>query len=747
MKYFYLTFLLSISQILSAQTETNPTNLQDQYRLQIKKTTSLPKIDGVLDEECWKTAQTTSEFWQVFPIDKVHSKNKTEVKVCYDDKFLYVSAICFDTDQYIIQTLKRDTDPFDSDCFGVVIDPVNKKTNGFLFTVSPYNVQAEDLLSASNFGDDLSFSWDNKWYSATKRLPTKWIVEMAIPLSSLRFDEGNKTWGINFFREDLKTNTSNIWSPRPLQFENIDFGYLGAIVWEEAPKKPEGNFSIIPYMTGGLASTNESNTNTTSKANIGLDAKISLNASLNLDLTINPDFSQIEVDRQVTNLTRFNLFFPERRTFFLENDDIFSSYGAPPFRPFYSRTIGLDKNGNSIPIIAGARISGNLSDKLRIGFMNMQTSTKAENPAQNYTALSLNRRIWKRTSIKGYFLNKESALNDQQQKDNPLDKYGRNIGGEFSYSDATGKINFWSGYHLSIKPTIKKDNHMYQIGGGYFGSKFNVFVDYSTVQTDYYADMGFINRIENQTVQGTSYESGYKTIRNGYAQLYAETEYTHRPKDKKVVAYYYGVENLTIRNPDSTLNEQYNKFRIGIEFKNTSSIRFRFEPQSVNLLYYTDLPSEKPLEPGHYAYNQASIKFNTDYRKLFKVEGGLLAGGFYNGTIKQANISASVRKQPWGSFSVDLELNQLKFPVGYGDETIFLVSPRSEISFSNSIFWTTFLQFNTQRNNFNINTRLQYRYKPLSDFFLVYTDNYFTDPLFKNKNRGLVFKLNYWLSK
>jgi hypothetical protein len=171
--------------------------------------------------------------------------------------------------------------------------------------------------------------------------------------------------------------------------------------------------------------------------------------------------------------------------------------------------------------------------------------------------------------------------------------------------------------------------------------------------------------------------------------------------------------------------------------------------QQSNLLYAIKFVADSnalPLPAAGYFFKQGNIKFNTDTRKLFYVAAGFQAGSFYNGRMLQQTASIYFRKQPWGNFSLDLEYNQLRFPGRYGNANLYLVGSKVEIGFSSNVFWTTFLQYNTQQNNFNVNSRFQWRFKPMSDIYIVYTDNYFTDPFFKNKNRGLILKMNWWLN-
>ena len=277
-----------------------------------------------------------------------------------------------------------------------------------MFGVSPLGVQMEGLLSSSGNDSDIDRNWDNKWFSATQVYEDHWTVEMAIPFKSLRFDASKIEWGINFIRNNPKDSEFHTWAPIPQQFDGIDLNYLGTLNWDAAPKKVKRNISIIPYITGGLNHDIENDEKIKGTFNAGVEGKISLTSSLNLDLTVNPDFSQIEVDQQVTNLTRFSIFLPEKRTFFLENADIFSSFGIGPLRPFFSRKIGLNSQGETVPILFGARLSGNLNSTTRIGVLNMQTKGDDSQVAQNYSAVALHRRIGKRSLLKGIFTNRQS---------------------------------------------------------------------------------------------------------------------------------------------------------------------------------------------------------------------------------------------------------------------------------------------------------------------------------------------------
>lgn len=734
----FLCGFLLFASVIKAQ-DFDVTRYKEQYQLHIQKATGAVKIDGELNEQDWKRAEPAKEFWQRFPRDDIKAAHKTEVRVLYDQNFLYVGATIYDSLPLIGQSLKRDSRIRENDGFGVIIDPMNKKTNGFYFSVTAFNVQADDLVTAYNAGE-LTFSWDNKWYSKTTIAQDHYVIEMGIPFKALRYDKNSKQWGINFIRSDKKANEFHTWTRVPVNFPGVDLGYLGSLIWDEPPPEPGSNIAIIPYITGSITDDKINNTGIKADFNAGFDAKVALSSSLNLDLTVNPDFSQVEVDRQVTNLTRFSIFFPERRNFFLENSDLFSDYGIPPIRPFYSRRIGLDPDGNRIPIIAGARITGNIASKTRIGVMNMQTKASGNFAAQNYSAVTLQQQLLKRTTVKGYFFNRQAFFNDKHVMTDPLDKYGRNAGGEVYYQNEKGEWQGWLGYHHAMKPGITRNNSFLNAGGGYFGRNINSFIDYDGVGTNYYTDMGFVQRVENYDALLDT------TIRQGFKQLYNENTYHIYPKKGKVNRHNIQLENFFVTNPDGTFNERTNSLSYNIVFKSTGEFETGIENHETNLKYYTGFTNAAPLPPGKYTYTQYGIGYNTDNRKKFSFGVGTSLGKFYTADFLEMAASVTYRSQPWFTLEMNVQYNNLDFPDPYGKENLFLLASRVEVNFSNNIFWTTFLQYNTQRNNININSRLQWRYKPASDFFLVYTDNYYSDPFLKNKNRAIVFKLNYWLN-
>jgi len=730
--YNILFFLLLVHSAIGQNSAPN----QKDFKLTIQPAKMPIKLDGIMDEAAWNTVTAVSNFKKKFPNDIGAPKKQTEVKILYDDKNIYFGFKVYDSGTAITKSLKRDIGHDGMDGVGIILDPTNQQTNGFYFVLSTLNVQSEDQLSGSS-SDGINYSWDSKWYSMTKDYGNYWIAEIAIPFKSIRYDAENKNWGVNFVRIDAKNFEYSTWTKVATNFKSYDLGLTGLMQWEEKPPVSSNNVILLPYLTGG-ASDDKQLAQTNTSGNAGFDAKIALNSALNLDLTVNPDFSQVEVDNQVTNLTRFSIFLPERRAFFLENSDLFAGFGVPGVRPFYSRTIGLDKKGNKIPILFGARLSGNLSPDVRIGAMNMQTGRQGDYAPENFSAFTLQKRVLKRSVIKGYFLNRENFISLEEEKKHPLDKYGRNAGVSFNYSNATGTIGYWANYNMSMKPTIKEHNNYYELGFNYDTRKFGFVIDLANVGKNYYTDMGFVQRIEN-------YDAIRDTIiRVGYKHIYSEISYNILPSKGKIGRIESSMNNYVVFNPDNSFNEWESTLLIKTDFKNASNLKITLSNNITNLLFATSFTNGEPLPAKQYQYAKFSIGYSSDARKLFGWMSEIASGQFYNGTVQSLGAGINWRSQPHLNLRLNAQFNHIQLPGLYGSKKLFLVAPRIEYNFNTKLFWTTFIQYNTQSNNFNINSRLQYRYKPMSDFFLVYTDNYFTDPLFKNKNRALIFKLSYW---
>lgn len=460
------------------------------FQLRLHKTTSPVIVDGVLDEPAWHEAETATDFYMVLPMDTSRARVRTDVRMTYDDKHLYLIAVCYQAmpGPYYVESLRRDFAFGKNDNFLLFMDSFDDQTNGYSFGANAAGAQWDGIMYE---GGKVDLAWDNKWTSVVKSDAEKWVFEMAVPFTSIRYKKGITTWGINFSRLDLKTTEKSSWTPVPRQFPTASLAYTGSLVWDAPPPPAGANISIIPYALGGISKNYENNTKTAYRKDIGADAKIALSSALNLDLTVNPDFSQVEVDRQVTNLDRFELFFPERRQFFLENGDLFGNFGYTSIRPFFSRRIGLDA-----PIHFGARLSGKPNKDWRIGAMNMQTGKvdDAGLPAQNFTVASVQRRIAARSNVAALFINKQ-AINYTPDSTKPAyTQYNRNLGLEYNLASSN---NLWTGKALFLKsftPQTSGRDWVQAAHLQYLSRRWLLYWQHEYVGRAYNAEVGYVPR-------------------------------------------------------------------------------------------------------------------------------------------------------------------------------------------------------------------------------------------------------------
>ncbi len=444
-------------------------NLQSQEgekkQIHIQKATDAIKLDGLLDELSWQNAELGKDYHQQFPTDTILAVSQTELRFTYDDKYLYIGAKMINPGPrtYVTPSLRRDFRGGGNDMFVIGFDTFDDQTNAFQFGINPFGVRREGLLSnGGGQQGDLSLDWENKWDGIATQHDGYWMAEMAIPFTSIRFKEGGALWNIHSYRIDSETGERSTWSPIPRNLRLYSQAHTGQLIWDEPLGNPGSNLSLIPYIAGNYAEDNTAEPNTSdSEGNFGFDAKIGLGPALNLDLTVNPDFSQVEVDRQVTNLDRFEIFFPEKRQFFLENADLFAQFGLDRMRPFFSRRIGVSRDettGTNIQnkINFGARLSGKLNNNWRIGLMNMQAADEPDInlPSLNYTVAALQRTIFSRSNIGLIFINKQDLANETGTN---FDQFNRVLGLDYNLASSD---NVWNGkffFHKSFDK-VELDN-------------------------------------------------------------------------------------------------------------------------------------------------------------------------------------------------------------------------------------------------------------------------------------------------
>jgi len=716
---FLLTFLISwntFSQKINAD-----------YRLNIKKASSEIIIDGALDEKAWLDAAVATDFYMITPMDTSFAEVRTDVRMSYDDENLYLIVVNYHGMEgpYMVESLRRDFSFGKNDNFLLFMDPFDDQTNGFSFGANAAGAQWDGIMSN---GGSVDLSWDNKWTSKVINYEDKWIFEAAIPFKSIRYKKGITEWGINFSRLDLKTTEKSGWAPVPRQFPSASLAYTGILAWDNPPPPAGANVSLIPYVLGGVSKDFEKAGENVYRREVGMDAKIALTSSLNLDLTVNPDFSQVEVDRQITNLDRFELFFPERRQFFLENGDLFANFGYSTIRPFFSRRIGLNA-----PIQFGARVSGKINKDWRIGAMTMQTGDVEENslPSQNFTVMSVQRQVGARSNIGAIFVNKQSLHYDPEatEENKPVyTEFNRNAGLEYNLASSN---NLWTGKAMvlqSFGPDNVGNGFVHAANLRYASGNLTWSWQHEYVSESYTAEVGFVPR-------------------RGYYKINPSGGYLFFPKSEKILSHGPEFGSTFFWNTE------------GVKTDNTTFVAYniRWRSQSRFMLWtaYDFVKLQRPFDPTNLGGEQLLtgsehewFAWGTEYtskpQSVLTYAFSTRMGGYYeNGMRYNVTADLGYRFQPYVAIAMAANYNQIELREPWGTTRFWLVGPRIDVTMTNTLFLTTFIQYNEQIKNINVNARFQWRFAPASDLFLVYTDNYLPEP-FNVKNRSLVLKFTYW---
>ncbi|MCH9660336.1 MAG: carbohydrate binding family 9 domain-containing protein [Bacteroidetes bacterium] len=695
-------------------------------------------IDASLDEASWESATAATNFWQYFPTDTIQAKSQTEIKFLYNDKTLYVGIkVQTEGNDYIVPSLRRDFRAGGNDNVTLMFDTFNDGTNAFLFGSNPEGVLREALVSGG--GTDLrgfTTSWDTKWVGETQQYEGYYICEWAIPFSAFKYQEGETRWRFNSYQFDTQGNERNTWMQIPQNQFIFNLAYMGDLIFEKPLGASKSPISIIPYVNGLLGKDYEDDKDA-SDFKIGGDAKLTIGSSLNLDLTFNPDFSQVEADNLVTNLTRFEINLPERRQFFIENNDLFANFGdSRGANPFFSRRIGIAQDTSDITIendiIAGVRLSGKLTNDFRIGILNIQTTEDEDNEigSNNNTVLALQHKLFSRSNIGLVFINRQNT--SDAAFINPENEYNRVVGLDYNLAN---KDNSWNGkayLHKSFSPGIEEDD----VSGGlrleYNNKGWRLLSSNIFVGESFNSDLGFIPRKD--------------IIRN-----FTRAERLLFPKKGRINRHIFSLSSFFVWRPglDFQLGDRVFAPRWQAELKNTSNLEAVFRNRYTYLFDSFDPSrSDEGLElpaNSEYRYNSIELNFRSDTRKTFSFSFRPTYGEFFNGNIFTFQSEATLRLQPKFIFGLRARYDNVNLPAPFSDNQLWLISPRAEITFSKSLFWNTLVQFSSQSSTAGINSRLQWRFAPLSDLFLVYNDNYTTEDVFAPRFRSINLKVTYWL--
>lgn len=749
-----LTFIAVLSMTLNMDLYSQIDSNDVFQNVVIKEVKENIKVDGILDEPFWNAHSFSTGFHQYYPYDTSVASTQTYFLLGHDDENLYAAMKCENRHPevpFVVNNLKRDFSVTTNDAVVLTIGPFLDGQNGFSFGVTPHNAQREGAIQNGGiFG--VTTAWDQVWYSETHITDSFWYAEMAIPLASIRYVKGAKEWSVNISRIDYKNNEISNFHKVPRNFNFSTLVFADRLVWEKPLEKKFFNGVLVPYISNTSIETLENSGGkiVEHKPRIGFDAKLGVTQSLNLDLTVNPDFAQVDVDQQQVNLTRYSLFFPERRQFFIENSDLFANFGFRQIRPFFSRRIGLASDRTNIPIQQGVRLSGKYGNDLRLGVMNVTTFDDLKRGSHiNYSVAALQKKVLDASNI-GFIAVHDEILGS------PTRDFNTVLGSEFNLLT---QDNVWAGkafVQKSLYPGLSSsEGFAHATWLMYKTLDWNIMWNHEYVSRQFNARTGFVPRVDNR-----DYSTG-KIVKWDYWRLEPMIKRIVYPsRNERINNFTVDLYNSSYFDSAWVPTESFTSLTSDINFQNSTQISL----STYHLYYRLFLPfAPVPLPGGGYLSGDydwfgGNISLSTNNRKPFVAFAQYDFGGYYIGSKQEvkANIKYRVpglgrRKIPRLYLTGDLRHININFRDS-GQYTIDLIGIKADYSLSTTTYLIGYWQLNAQSKLMNINVRFQWRYRPMSDLFVVFAQNWDRTPLMLNPRdqtwgyagRSLAVKWAYW---
>jgi hypothetical protein len=652
------------------------------------------RVDGGLDEADWARAPLADGFVQAEPRQGEPATEPTEVRVLFDDRYLYFGVVCIDSrgdGDLRVRDLRRDFDDTTDDFFGVAIDGVRDGRSAVVFRVNPRGALRDQQTVDGGLAD---VEFDAVWFARTARTDRGWTAEMAIPWETLRYRAGADRWNINFQRMSRGKNESSGWAPWPRVMPPFRMDYAGVLTGLEPPP-PGRNLRIQPYVVGDATRADTASSGSTRLgAEIGSDLKWAPTTNSVVDLTVNPDFGQTDVDRQVVNLTRFSVFFPERRQFFLENRGIFFTGNGARFEPFFSRRIGLDDAGERLPIQGGARLSARSAGH---AFGALAVSQGGSTTGSEFGVVRYVRNFSGQNRVGGLL----TARYDDGGTTNVvggIDGFWRPTATSFVRGTLTGSTTNGAG------------------GEGVGG--------YIWAAND--ANWGYVGYISELVTQGYDARSGF-VVRNDYLRISPAVTLDWRPRwrPRSVRRIQPGFTFEHFIDPNTgRVQEGFVSLRpFTLQYENGGMLQYAAQPnwqrpQST----FRPVPGVA-IAPGAYDYLRHLVTVQTDpsAKAAFRFESAV--GGYFDGRLETWRGVLQATPEPRVAVTLDYTVNRLT-DVGttaarltthlLGAETRLAANPRLQL--------VSFIQWNTVARQLTANARLVWEYQPLSFLTVVYND-------------------------
>jgi len=690
-----VTLLVAVS-FLHGQTDDSNPSVARQHREVFTQFIDSPiTLDGILDEPVWAQVEPATDFVQREPFEGEPATERTEIRVLYDREAIYFGASAFDSEpgKLIINNLTQDYPMSDDDGLSFYLDTFNDDRNAYAFFINPAGAKRE--MQSVDEGRDQNVPWEDVWEVKTSITEEGWFAEVRIPFRSLRFPESEvQDWGINFQRRVRRKNEQAFWSVMPRRFISFNMSFAGDLKGLEGIQ-PGENFKLKPFAIGELQKFRGDDFDTHGDA--GLDLKYSLSSGLTLDGTLNTDFSQVEVDEQQINLTRFSLFFPEKRDFFLENAGIFAfgSTGQRNARQdailFFSRRIGLSSEGQPLPILGGARVTGRVGE-YGLGVFNMQTRESDSDPANNFTVLRIKRNILNNSQFGALFVNRDS---------NRPGDFNRTFGVDASF-------RFWGDFRISSflagtrTPGLEGGDGAGRIWVEWKTNLWEARTGYLDVGENFNAEVGFVPR---------------RNIRR------SDSSFGWRPRPRSISwirEFFPSVQLQYFNDQENRLVTRITDLLFVTNLQDGGSLQIGRTLRFERLDEPFSIRRNLEIAAGDYNFNRWSAQFRSNPSANVSGRVRYEVGDFWDGTRKGLLLSLALK--PHYKFSISAQLQWEKLKLRDGDFTTRLFNTRIEYSLSTKMFLSALIQYNSDRDRISTNLRFNLIHRPLSDIFIVYNE-------------------------
>jgi Domain of unknown function (DUF5916)/Carbohydrate family 9 binding domain-like len=659
------------------------------------RVTEAPSIDGTLDEGVWQNAAPLAGFVQAEPFEGQPASEHTEVRILYDDEAIYVGVVLHDRDPSLIVTTdtRRDAELDEMDSFVMIFDTFRDQQNGFVFGTNAAGVQYDAQVRDQGEEED---SWDGSWDVRTTTTATSWMAEFRIPLRTLRYGPAPQTWGVNFFRNIQRTRERTYWSPLPREYELGRLTSAGELRGLEL--KTSRNFKLLPFIVGSADRNFTPGSDTDFDGDYGFDAKVGITPSLNLDLTYDTDFAQVEVDTEQINLTRFNLRFPEKRPFFLENSGLFTVGKEEEVDLFFSRRIGLDSEGQLVPIRGGGRLTGKVNG-FNVGVLNMQTSDVGENPGNNFSVLRVSRELRNRSGIGAMFVNR-SATGSLSQPDDWNRTWGLDarlgVGERFTMAGFGARTE---------TPGLTGRDFAYNVDSEYDDGKHRAGFEYGRTGEAFNPEVGFLEK-----------EDGYRRM----FFRYHETMRQQKIRDWGFREWQPHIQYTRYDYLDGGLNAAELHLDNHWDWENGNRIDTALQGSWEGFREPFEIYPGVIVPVGEHGGLRFRMNSFTDRRKWLSAQLRWDVGTFLTGTENSPNLNVLIRRG--GRFSVDTNWIYRSISLPEGAFHTNLGNMRVTYNFTPSVFIQSLVQYNDRTDRWSANLRFHVLETAGTGLFVVYNN-------------------------